>query len=156
MKYEIPAMMKSRGGAIVNMSSTAGLQGVSGLAGYITGKHAVIGLMRAAAMDYAVENIQINAVAPGPILKEYLADSRIRELAAFAVPMGRLGGREEVATTVVWLCSDLSSFVTGVVIPVDGGRPSGVRLTKPSVTSAVTARISATSSLEKRELNQTW
>ena len=130
MKYEIPAMLKAGGGAIVNMSSTAGMQGVSGMAGYTAGKHAVIGLTRAAAMDYALENVRVNAVAPGPIFTEHLAEPRYREQAAFAVPMGRVGGREEVATVVVWLCSDMSSFVTGAVIPVDGGRLSGIRLAK--------------------------
>lgn len=142
MKYEIPAMLKGRGGAIVNMSSTAGLQGVNGIAGYVAGKHAVIGLTRAAAMDYARENIRVNAVAPGPILTERLAAVMSREQAAFAVPMGRVGNREEVATLVVWLCSDLSSFVTGTVIPVDGGRMSGTWFSRPNVTSGVTARIS--------------
>jgi NAD(P)-dependent dehydrogenase (short-subunit alcohol dehydrogenase family) len=138
MKYEIPAMLKAGGGAVVNMSSTAGMQGANGLAGYAAGKHAVIGLTRAAAMDYALEKIRVNAVAPGPIFTEHLADARYREQAALGVPMGRVGGREEVATVVAWLCSDMSSFVTGVVIPVDGGRLSGVRFARPGATSAKT------------------
>jgi NAD(P)-dependent dehydrogenase (short-subunit alcohol dehydrogenase family) len=138
MKYEIPAMLKTGGGSIVNMSSTAGMQGASGLAGYIAGKHAVVGLTRAAAMDYALENIRVNAVAPGPIFTEHLVDARYRELAAFGVPMGRVGGREEVATVVVWLCTDMSTYVTGAVIPVDGGRLSGVRFTRSGAISAKT------------------
>ena len=133
MKYEIPAMLKTGGGAIVNMSSTAGMQGTSGLAGYGAAKHAIVGLTRVAAMDYAMENIRVNVVAPGPIFTEHLADARYREQAALGVPMGRVGGREEVSTVVAWLCSSLSSFVTGAVIPVDGGRLSGVRFTRPSV-----------------------
>jgi NAD(P)-dependent dehydrogenase (short-subunit alcohol dehydrogenase family) len=142
MKYEIPAILKSGGGAIVNTSSTAGLQGVKGIAGYVAGKHAVIGLTRAAAMDYARENIRINAVAPGPILTERLIDVMSSEQAAFAVPMGRAGSGGEVATVVVWLCSDLASFVTGAVIPVDGGRTSGAWFSRPNVTPSVTTRIS--------------
>jgi NAD(P)-dependent dehydrogenase (short-subunit alcohol dehydrogenase family) len=144
MKYEIPAMLRTGGGAIVNMSSTAGLQGVNGLARYVAGKHAVIGLSRAAAMDYEVENIRINVVAPGPILTEHLADPRIRAGAALAVPMGRVGGREEVATVVAWLCSDPSSFVTGAVIPVDGGRLSGGRFERPRATSVAAPALAKT------------
>jgi len=142
MKYEIPAMLKSGGGSIVNMSSTAGLQGVNGIAGYVAGKHAVVGLTRAAALDYAKQNIRVNVVAPGPILTERLAGRMSQEQAAFAVPLGRVGNREEVAVVVAWLCSDLASFVTGAVIPVDGGRMAGVAFARPSVTPSVTAGIS--------------
>lgn len=126
MKYEIPAMLAKGGGAIVNMSSTAGLEGVKGIAGYVAGKHAIIGLTRTAAMDYGRQNLRVNAVAPGPIFTERLADPGVRELASRAVPAGRVGDREEVAAAVVWLCSDLASFVTGAVLAVDGGRASGV------------------------------
>ncbi|HEV2389475.1 MAG TPA: glucose 1-dehydrogenase [Nitrososphaerales archaeon] len=126
MKYEIPAMLAKGGGAIVNMSSTAGLEGVKGIAGYVAGKHAIIGLTRTAAMDYGRQNLRVNAVAPGPIFTERLADPGVRELASRAVPAGRVGDREEVAAAVVWLCSDLASFVTGAVLAVDGGRTSGV------------------------------
>lgn len=125
MKFEIPEMLKAGGGSIVNMSSTAGVQGVNGISGYVAGKHAVIGLTRAAAMDYARQNVRVNVVAPGPILTERLA--RVpRDQALQAVPLGRIGNREEVASVVAWLCSDLSTFVTGAVIPVDGGRTSGI------------------------------
>jgi NAD(P)-dependent dehydrogenase (short-subunit alcohol dehydrogenase family) len=126
MKYEIPVMLHGGGGAIVNMSSTAGLQGVKGISGYVAGKHAIIGLSQAAALDYARQNIRVNVVAPGPILTERLASIPNRDQVAMAVPMGRIGNREEVAQVVAWLCSDLSSFVTGVTIPVDGGRLAGV------------------------------
>lgn len=126
MKYEIPAMLRNGVGAIVNMSSTAGLQGVKGISGYVAGKHAIVGLTRAAAIDYGRSNIRINAVAPGPIFTERLSDPGVREKAALAVPIGRVGNREEVSTVVVWLCSDLASFVTGATIPIDGGRISGV------------------------------
>ncbi|MDA4131023.1 MAG: SDR family oxidoreductase [Thaumarchaeota archaeon] len=125
LKFEIPAMIKGGAGTIVNMSSTAGLQGVRGIGAYVTAKHGVIGLTRAAALDYAKQNIRVNVVAPGPIYTEHLANLQYREQAAFGVPMGRVGNREEVANVVAWLCSDLSSFVTGAMIPIDGGRLSG-------------------------------
>ncbi len=142
MKYEIRAMLKTGGGSIVNMSSTAGVQGVNGIAGYVAGKHAVIGLTRAAALDYAKQNIRVNAVAPGPILTERTVGRIDANQAIFAVPIGRVGYREEVAEVVVWLCSDLASFVTGAVIPVDGGRLAGVSFTRPGVTSGVTPGLS--------------
>jgi len=142
MKYEIPAMLKTGGGSIVNMSSTAGLQGVNGIAGYVAGKHAVIGLTKAAAMDYAKKNVRVNAVAPGPILTERTVGVISPDQAMFAVPVGRIGNREEVAAVAVWLCSDLSSFVTGAVVPVDGGRLAGVSFSRPGVTPAVTPSIS--------------
>ncbi len=132
MKYQIPAMLRNeKGGAIVNMSSTAGMQGVKGISGYVAGKHAIIGLTRAAALDYGKDKIRVNVVAPGPILTERLAFGNIREQAAVAVPMGRVGNREEVATVVSWLCSDLSSYVTGATIPIDGGRMSGTWFSGP-------------------------
>ena len=124
MKYEIPAMLESGGGAIVNMSSTAGLRGVRGIAGYVAGKHAIIGLTKVAALDYATRNIRVNAVAPGPILTDRLAalEERGRQQVASAVPMGRLGRPEEVAATVAWLLSDHASFISGETIRIDGGR----------------------------------
>lgn len=124
MKFEIPAMLASGGGAIVNMSSTAGLRGVPGIAGYVAAKHGIIGLTETAALDYAARGIRVNAIAPGPI-ETYrlhnLSDAQ-REPIIRAVPMGRLGQAEEVAATVAWLCSDHASFITGATIPVDGGR----------------------------------
>ncbi|MFY9616291.1 MAG: SDR family NAD(P)-dependent oxidoreductase [Candidatus Dormiibacterota bacterium] len=127
MRFEIPAMLAVGGGAIVNMSSTAGVQGVRGLSGYASSKHGVIGLTRVAALDYAAQNIRVNAVAPGPILTDRLAalTDEQRVPVAAAVPMGRLGNPEEVAATVVWLSSDSASFITGATIPIDGGRLAG-------------------------------
>jgi len=127
MKYEIPAMLESGGGAIVNMSSTAGLQGVRGMAGYDAAKHGVIGLTESAALDYAAQRIRVNAIAPGPILTERLAtlSDEARAPIARAVPMARIGLPEEVAALAVWLCSDQASFITGATIPIDGGRLAG-------------------------------
>jgi NAD(P)-dependent dehydrogenase (short-subunit alcohol dehydrogenase family) len=124
MKYEIPAMLKGGGGAIVNMSSSAGLRGVRGIAGYVASKHAIIGLTKVAALDYATRNIRVNAVAPGPILTDRLAalEERGRQQVASAVPMGRLGRPQEVAAIVAWLLSDRASFISGETISIDGGR----------------------------------
>jgi NAD(P)-dependent dehydrogenase (short-subunit alcohol dehydrogenase family) len=102
MKYEIAAMLGSGGGAIVNMSSTAGLHGVPGIAGYVAGKHAILGLTKVAALDYAHKNIRVNAVAPGPIDSHRLAQLTDEQRAGIAarVPLGRPGQPEEVAATV--------------------------------------------------------
>lgn len=129
MKYEIPAMLEAGGGAIVNMSSTAGLEAVSGLAGYVSAKFGVIGLTRTAAMDYAEAGVRVNALAPGPIHTEQLerAGEQARQLVGQSLPAKRLGRPEEVADAVVWLCSDQASFVTGTTLPVDGGMLAGMR-----------------------------
>ncbi|WP_163989175.1 SDR family NAD(P)-dependent oxidoreductase [Pyxidicoccus caerfyrddinensis] len=128
MKHEINAMLASGGGgAIVNMSSTAGVNGVRGMAGYSATKHAVLGLTKSAALDYADRGIRINAVAPGPILTDRiqaLPEER-RAPIVRAVPMGRIGAPEEVARTVAWLCSDAASFITGATLAIDGGRLAG-------------------------------
>lgn len=127
MKYEIRAMLATGGGSIVNMSSTAGMQGVRGMGAYSAAKHAIIGLTRSAALDYGALGIRVNAVAPGPILTERLAalDEGNRQRVSAGVPMARIGRAEEVAATIAWLCSDQSSFVTGSVVAVDGGRLAG-------------------------------
>jgi NAD(P)-dependent dehydrogenase (short-subunit alcohol dehydrogenase family) len=125
LKYEITGMLESGGGAIVNMSSKAGLSGSArGISPYVAAKHGVIGLTKIAAVEYADRNIRVNAVAPGPIGTERIAalsDER-REQIVRAVPMARIGAPTDVATTVAWLRSDLSSFVTGVTVPIDGGQ----------------------------------
>lgn len=127
MRYEIPAMLEAGGGAIVNMSSTAGLEGVGGLAGYVSAKHGVIGLTKTAALDYADRNLRVNALAPGPILTDNLerAGEDAQRLAALAMPMRRIGRPEEVAAAVVWLCSDQAAFITGATLPIDGGKLAG-------------------------------
>jgi len=127
-KYALPLLEAAGGGAIVNLSSTAGEQGVSGLAGYVATKYAIGGLTRVTALDYASAGIRVNAVAPGPILTERMAASgpEAQRRVGAAVPLGRAGRMEEVAAAVVWLCSDAASFVTGAIVPVDGGRLAGV------------------------------
>jgi NAD(P)-dependent dehydrogenase (short-subunit alcohol dehydrogenase family) len=129
MKFEIPAILQTgEGGAIANMSSTAGLEAVGGLAGYVSAKHGVIGLTKTAALDYGDRNIRVNAVAPGPILTDNLARAgeEAQRQAASAMPIRRVGQPDEVARVVVWLCSDRASYITGATIPIDGGKLAGV------------------------------
>ncbi|MEV4259417.1 glucose 1-dehydrogenase [Spirillospora sp. NPDC049652] len=128
MRAEIPAMLESGGGAIVNMSSTAGLQAVGGLAGYVSSKFGLVGLTQTAALDYADAGVRVNALAPGPILTEQLerAGEQAQAAAAQAMPMRRIGAPDEVAEAVVWLCSDAASFITGAVLPIDGGKLAGM------------------------------
>lgn len=127
MKHEIPAMLASGGGAIVNMASTAGVGGAPGMAGYAAAKHAVVGLTETAAIDYGKLGIRVNALAPGPILTENLAraDEQVRRQVAEMLPLGRLGTPEDVAAAAVWLCSDQASFVSGATLTVDGGKLAG-------------------------------
>jgi NAD(P)-dependent dehydrogenase (short-subunit alcohol dehydrogenase family) len=128
MRFEIPAMLAAGGGAIVNMSSAAGLIGAPGMGAYSAAKHGVVALTRTAAIDYGRRNIRVNALAPGPIENEQMAagltDER-RNLIAGRLPMGRLGRTDEVARAAVWLCSDEASFITGAVLSIDGGRLAG-------------------------------
>lgn len=127
MKYEIPAMLSNGGGAIVNMSSTAGTQAVAGLAPYISTKHGLEGLTKVAALDYAKQGVRINAIAPGPILTDNLerAGETAQQAAAAAMPMGRIGLPDEVAAAAVWLCSEDASFITGSRLVIDGGKLAG-------------------------------
>jgi NAD(P)-dependent dehydrogenase (short-subunit alcohol dehydrogenase family) len=127
MKFQIPAMLDSGGGAIVNMASIAGLNGTANLAAYVAGKAGIIGLTRVAALDYADRGIRVNVVAPGPILTYHLeaAGPQAQRGAAQSTPMRRVGSPAEVAQAVLWLCSDHSSFITGTVIPIDGGQAAG-------------------------------
>jgi len=126
-KFEIPAMLAAGGGAIVNMASTAGLSGVRGIAAYVASKHAIIGMTKTAALDYARQNIRVNVVAPGPILSDRIKalPDAAREQIGAAVPMHRIGLPEEVGATVTWLCSEQGSFITGATITIDGGRLAG-------------------------------
>ena len=131
MRYEIPKMLKQQSGTIVNTSSTAGLIGMTGEAAYVASKHGVVGLTKTAALEYAKVGIRINAVCPGvirtPMMESILGDDP--ELEAQLIeqlePIGRMGRPEEIAEAVVWLCSDLASFVTGHIMAVDGGLVAG-------------------------------
>ena len=130
IKHEIAAMLENDGpvrGAIVNISSTAGLEGVASLAGYSATKHGLIGLTKVAALDYAERGIRVNAVAPGPILTHDLerAGEKYQRMAAEAMPMRRIGLPSEVADAVIWLSSEQSSFVTGTTVVIDGGKMAG-------------------------------
>lgn len=125
MKYELPHLLATRG-AIVNMASAAGLSGGKVGAGYHASKHGVVGLTRAAAVEYADKGVRINAVAPG-VIRTPMADRAFMHNGSIVAqltsrhPMGRLGTPDEVARAVVWLCSSAASFTTGHVLPVDGG-----------------------------------
>jgi NAD(P)-dependent dehydrogenase (short-subunit alcohol dehydrogenase family) len=127
MKFQIPAMLASGGGAIVNMASIAGLNGTANLAAYVAGKAGIIGLTKVAALDYADQGIRVNVVAPGPILTYHLeaAGPQAQRGAALSTPMRRVGAPAEVARAVLWLCSEESSFITGTVVPIDGGQAAG-------------------------------
>lgn len=127
MKYEIPAMLASGGGVIVNLSSILGLVGWAQAPAYVTAKHGVMGLTKAAAIEYGQQGIRVVAVNPGFIETPLLTSAGIApgsDLYAFIASkhaMNRLGTPEEVANLIAWLCSDEASFVTGVPVPVDGG-----------------------------------
>jgi NAD(P)-dependent dehydrogenase (short-subunit alcohol dehydrogenase family) len=127
MKYQIPAILASGGGAIVNMASLAGVQGTANLGAYVAGKAGIIGLTKVAALDYADQGVRVNVVAPGPILTHHLraAGDRAQQLAAASVPMGRIGSTADVAGAVLWLCSEAAGFITGVTLPIDGGQSAG-------------------------------
>lgn len=127
MKHEIGAMLKNGGGAIVNNASVGGLIGFPGVSVYVASKHAVLGLTKTAALEYAKQGIRVNAVSPGgietPMLHRFTGGPGtefFNQLAGMH-PVGRLGRPEEIAEAVVWLCSDKASFVTGVSLTADGG-----------------------------------
>lgn len=126
MKYEIRQMLAQGGGAIVNMSSVAGLIGTRIGVGYGASKHGVIGATRAAAMEYAAENIRVNAVCPGVVRTEmteraFFHNDELGAAMTARHPIGRLVTAEEVAAAVLWLCSSESTATTGIALPVDGG-----------------------------------
>lgn len=123
MKYEIEQMRKQGKGAIVNLASIAGLNGVPMTGTYCATKHAVVGLTKASALDHAAHGIRINAVAPGAIRTNIIANQiKTNESALAAMhPIGRLGKPEEIANGIAWLLSDEASFVVGHILNIDGG-----------------------------------
>jgi NAD(P)-dependent dehydrogenase (short-subunit alcohol dehydrogenase family) len=123
MKHELAQMVRQGGGVVVNTSSGAGIRGVAGGAAYAASKHAIIGLTRSAALDYAKQNIRVNAVLPGNIetpMMDRFTGGDIQK-AIDLEPVGRLGKPEEIAEAVLWMASDLGGFVTGAATVVDGG-----------------------------------
>ena len=123
MKHEIAQMLRQGGGVIVNTASGAGIRGVAGGASYAASKHAVIGLTKSAALDYATANIRVNAVLPGNIatlMMDRFTGGDIQK-AIDLEPVGRLGRPEEIAEAVLWMSADLGAFVTGAAVSVDGG-----------------------------------
>ena len=127
MKHEIPLILKQGSGAIVNTSSGAGIIGIKGSPAYTAAKHGVIGLTRAAALDYAAQNIRVNAVCPGYIDTAMMgrftrgtSEGRAKVIAE--EPVGRMGKPEEIAAAVLWLCSDAAAFMVGHAMVIDGGQ----------------------------------
>jgi len=126
MKYAIPAMLRAGGGAIVNNASVAGLVGFAGIPAYAASKGGVVQLTRTAALEYATQGIRVNCVCPGvidtPMIDRFTGGvAEARDAMAAMEPLGRMGRPEEIADAVLYLCSESSSFITGAVIPVDGG-----------------------------------
>jgi NAD(P)-dependent dehydrogenase (short-subunit alcohol dehydrogenase family) len=128
MRAEIPAMLESGGGAIVNTASIAGVVGFPELSPYVASKHGVIGLTKTAALEYSGEGVRVNAVCPGvidtPMVERSSEDMESVDQAIAATPLGRLGAPNEIGDAAVWLCSEESSFVTGEAMVIDGGYTS--------------------------------
>jgi NAD(P)-dependent dehydrogenase (short-subunit alcohol dehydrogenase family) len=125
MKYEIEQMLSQRGGAIINCASAAGLIGGAGLTAYTASKHGVLGLTKAAGIDYARDGIRINAVCPGgvmtPMASNIMANEQYLKLAQQAHPIGRMAEPGEIAAAIVFLASAQASFIVGAALAVDGG-----------------------------------
>lgn len=126
MKHQIPAILRSGGGAVVNTSSYAGLVAVPFASAYVASKHGVIGLTKAAAIEFGGKGVRVNAVCPGSArtqlnLQRVAGNPAIEKAMTDVTPMKRFAEPEEIANTVVWLCSDEASFVNGHALTVDGG-----------------------------------
>lgn len=125
MKYEIPAMLETGAGSIVNIASILGKVGFAGSPAYVTSKHGVVGLTQNAAVEYGQSGIRVNAIGPGfihtPMISDLAEDKETNEKLVALHPIGRLGKPEEVAELVIWLSSEKASFVTGSYYPIDGG-----------------------------------
>jgi NAD(P)-dependent dehydrogenase (short-subunit alcohol dehydrogenase family) len=133
MKYELRQMMKNGGGVIINTSSEGGLVGTPLAGPYVGAKHAVIGMTRTAAGEYAMMNIRVNAVCPGTIATPMVLSlpKEAQDMLVAPQPLHRLGKPEEVAEAVVWLSSDRASFITGIALSVDGGATSNAQSYDP-------------------------
>ncbi|GGJ18342.1 SDR family NAD(P)-dependent oxidoreductase [Paenibacillus hunanensis] len=126
LKYVLEVMLQNGGGAIVNTSSTAGLVGQATVGSYSATKHGLIGITKTIAVEYAAQNIRINAIAPGttetPMVKQYRQDNpETFQAVEAAIPQRRLGQPEEIADLVAFLLSERASYINGVVVPIDGG-----------------------------------
>lgn len=126
MKHQIPAMLKSGGGAIVNNASVAGLVGVQGIPAYVASKHGLVGLTKNVALDYAKQGIRVNAVCPGvihtPMIDRFTGENQqALEQLKSGQPLGRIGQPKEIADAVVFLCSESASFMVGQALAIDGG-----------------------------------
>lgn len=125
LRAQIPAMLDSGGGAIVNIASILGTVGLGGVPAYVASKHGVVGLTKSVSLDYAAEGIRVNAVGPGfietPLIERRTDDPEKRQELESRHPIGRIGQASEVAELVTWLSSSRASFVTGAFYPVDGG-----------------------------------
>jgi NAD(P)-dependent dehydrogenase (short-subunit alcohol dehydrogenase family) len=124
MRHEIPEMLKAGGGSIVNCASTAGIAGAPFVPAYVAAKHGVVGLTKAAALEYARQGVRVNAVCPGiietPMTRKGLPPD-IKAKLLEETPIGRIGTAAEIAAIVIWLCDPASSYLTGQAIAVDGG-----------------------------------
>lgn len=122
LRHQIPLLLKSGGGAIVNCASVAGVLGAASFAAYTAAKHGVVGLTRTAALEYARDGIRVNAICPGTIntRMNQMLDPALLKFLVDSSPMGRLGLPEEIAATVLFLCSEGAAFLSGQAIPVDG------------------------------------
>jgi len=130
MKYEIPHMVAQGGGSIVNTSSDAGINSVPNIAPYVAAKHAVIGLTKATAMEYAAHGVRVNSICPGatetPLMRLWIrGDPAIEAAANRSIPLGRMAEADEVAEAVLWLCSDAASYAVGMTMALDGGLTLG-------------------------------
>ena len=123
MREELAHFVAHGGGAIVNTASGTGLKAATGLSAYVAAKHAVVGLTRNGAIDYATQNIRVNAVAPGTILTPQMQSFPQSQQDTWAglIPMGRMGTPDEIADAIAFLLSDKAAFITGTVLEVDGG-----------------------------------
>ncbi len=126
MKYQIPHLLESGKGSVINLASTAALTGLAMVAPYAATKHAVAGLTKSVALEVAKDNIRVNAIAPGPVMTGLMTSMRAARaetgfVATTSVPMDRISDPDEMTGAVLWLASDASSFVTGAIVSIDGG-----------------------------------